>query len=161
MKYLFRISTILFLLFPAVVLGNNLKKCKIEFDKYIAPTIEGCDIVISKRGNTSNYNCKSNLKPKITDMLLGMLRNLQSNEFPTYGDVFLKISQNSVSGTIESLDPKQIDNFSFPSLNKISTDKYSGMLDNGIKMTIIADDKIQITFAGGYGKIYVDGFCEN
>jgi hypothetical protein len=161
MKYLFRLFIILFFLFPNIVLGNNQKKCKVEFDKYIAPTIEGCDIVISKKGNTSNFNCKASLKPKITDMLLGMLRNIQSNQFPTFGEVTLEISEDSVSGMIESLDPKQIDKFTFPPLKKISSAKYSGLLDNGIKMTIIANDEIQITFAGGYGKIYVDGICED
>jgi len=161
MKCLFRLIVILFFVFPTMVLGNEVKKCKIEFDKYVAPKIEGCDIIISKKGNTSNYNCNSDLKTKITDMLLGMLRNLQSNEFPTYGEVSLKISENSVSGIIESLDPKQIDSFTFPTLNKISSTKYSGLLDNGIKITVIADDDIQITFAGGFGKIYVEGTCEN
>ena len=161
MKYFFKLITICLCFYPVLVLGNNIKKCKVEFDKYIAPTIEGCDIVISKTGNSSNFNCKSNLKPKITDMLLGMLRNLQSNEFPTYGDVYLKIAGNSISGKIESLDPKQIDSFSFPSLTMISNNKYSGVLDNGIKMTIIIGDDIQITFAGGYGNIYVDGTCED
>jgi hypothetical protein len=161
MKCLFRLIVILFFVFPTMVLGNEVKKCKIEFDKYVAPKVEGCDIIISKQGNTSNYNCNSDLKTKITDMLLGMLRNLQSNEFPTYGEVSLKISENSVSGIIESLDPKQIDSFTFPTLNKISSTKYSGLLDNGIKITVIADDDIQITFAGGFGKIYVEGTCEN
>jgi len=159
---------IIFLLTGSIVKANTdfSRKCKMNFNRMMSPTIGGCQIVIlpNNKVDTDGY-CGGQPIEKIGNMLKETLSFLKANEFPINAYLYLNDTNNGVSGILKSNNFKQKDVFKIPFLKNIggnnSFKSEQIVLDNGLSIKIIGKDNVTMTFSGGFGSIYLSGKCNS
>ena len=159
---------IFFLSIGSIVKADNQynRKCKVDFDRMMSPSIGGCKIVIlpNDKIDTDGY-CSGQSVKKIENILKETLDFLKANEFPINAYLYLNDTNDGVSGILKSDNFKQKDILKIPFLNNIGTkNSYKSkevFLDNGLGIKIIGKDNVTMTLSGGFGIIYLSGKCSS